>query len=163
MGRPRAPRGHQQNSGCHRKEARAGIIPKNIYSYCLLSTYCLPKTVQVLFVLSIFWSSQWALVRMGTKAQRSQVTCPTSHASQCHRQELNTPSSDLIVRVSRDLSKITERSPARLLFHNPQPHPHPTHSLDNRGWFCSLWYIAPLPPSMPFLGPHVSTLSSSSP
>lgn len=46
---PRSP-------GSPRKEARVGIVPNNIYSYSLLSTYHLPRTIQCSLHID-FWSS----------------------------------------------------------------------------------------------------------
>lgn len=152
MGRSRGdPEQPVGNSGCCMKAARAGISLNNNYSYCLLSTYCLPKTAQSAFHTSNLLVLLAAPCEDGqTEDQRSQATCPSSHNQSVAGQESNPASSNFIAWVSRNISRITDIPPlTSVLSHLPQP--HPIRSL-NRGWFCLLWCTAPFSPSVPLLG-----------
>lgn len=114
------------NSGCCMKAARAGISLNNNYSYCLLSTYCLPKTAQSAFHASNLSVLPAALCGDGqTEDQRSQVTCPSSHNQSVAGQESNPASSDFIAWVSRNIARITDIPPYLCPVASPPTPPNP--------------------------------------
>lgn len=99
-----------QNSGWYTKEAKTGVILNNNYSYYLLSTFYLLKTVQSAFYTFTLVALPAHLARMGKLKSRKVKTLAQIHTtSQWHRQESNSASSDFIANVSRNISRIRER------------------------------------------------------
>lgn len=107
--------------GCCVKAARAGIILNNNYSYCLLSTYYLPKTVQRAFRTFNLLVLPAAPCEDGeTEAQRSDVTGPSSHSPSWqgrNHMEQYLPSQLGFLGTFPD----SKKSPVSLLFHCPFP------------------------------------------